>query len=376
MATVNFLRGVPADEALVPVAKAFSREYSNLLDTYGARLVQYQTAGLSDFNGFVPLKETLAQRFKVKGDPAKRMICSNGGMETFSLLLKAFPRGSRVATEALTYDRVLADIARHEHQVVGVPLAEDGVDLNALEKALGEGQIELFYQIGYHHNPTGLTTSIENLNQAAKLCAEYGVLHVVDIAYFELRYDGVGNELVDLEACPETSIIVGSFTKTLTPGAKCGFGVFPERVVEKMTPVIANTRLNPNYPTQAAINALIESGFYDQHLNYLVGLYRPRMDALNSSIAKYLPGVSAPHVTGGFFVGIALPGISDETAFVEALKEKDVVLAPPNVYAPGYKEVYRSQTNSAFFRLTFPFFTPEENERGIAAIGKTYEEMS
>jgi DNA-binding transcriptional MocR family regulator len=345
------------------------------LKKHGARLVQYQTAGLSDFNGYIPLKQSLADRFKISGDPSKRLVCSNGGMETFSLLLKSYPRGSQIATEALTYDRVLSDIARHEHTTIGVPLAEDGVNLDDLSRVLEENDIAVFYQIAYHHNPTGLTTSLENLEKASDLCSAKGVLHVLDIAYFELRYDGISNQLVDLEKYPETTALVGSFTKTLSPGAKCGFGVFPEGVLDRLTPVIANTRLNPNYPTQAAISSLIDSGYYDQHLKYLVDLYRPRMEAANNCLEEELPEANAPSLTGGFFVGISLPGITDEKQFIEALKTRDVVLAPPSVYAPGYKERYFGEHKAAFFRLTFPFFTAEENERGIRAIAETYREL-
>ena len=375
MPQVNFLRGVPADEALVPIAKALSEEYARNLEKYGAKLVQYQTAGLSDFNGFIPLKAILAERFQVEGDPSARVICSNGGMETFSLLLKSFPRGSQIATEALTYDRVLSDIARLDHQTVGVPLTDDGVDLEALANALDANDISIFYQIAYHHNPVGFTTSMENLEGASKLCAERGVLHVLDVAYYELRYDGVDNELFPLDKYPETSSVVGSFTKTLSPGAKCGFGIFPEKVLQALTPVVANTRLNPNYPTQAAIHALMDSGFYDEHLKSLSALYGPRMEATNQALKTYLPNASAPELTGGFFVGIALKGISDEPQFIEALKTRGVVLAPPAVYAPGYKDQYVRETGAAFFRLTFPFFTPEENTEGIAAIAETYQEL-
>jgi 2-aminoadipate transaminase len=375
MPQVNFLRGVPADEALVPIAKALSEEYARNLERYGAKLVQYQTAGLSDFNGFIPLKAILAKRFQVEGDPSARVICSNGGMETFSLLLKSFPRGSQIATEALTYDRVLSDIARLEHQTVGVPLTDDGVDLEALANALDANDISVFYQIAYHHNPVGFTTSMENLEGASKLCAERGVLHVLDVAYYELRYDGVDNELFPLDTFLETTSVVGSFTKTLSPGAKCGFGIFPEKVLQALTPVVANTRLNPNYPTQAAIHALMDSGFYDEHLKSLSALYGPRMEATNEALKTYLPNASAPELTGGFFVGIALQGISDEPQFIEALKTRGVVLAPPAVYAPGYKDQYVRETGAAFFRLTFPFFTPEENTEGIAAIAETYQEL-
>jgi hypothetical protein len=38
-------------------------------------------------------------------------------------------RGSLVAMEAMTYDRALADALRFEHQVVGIPFAEGGIEI-------------------------------------------------------------------------------------------------------------------------------------------------------------------------------------------------------------------------------------------------------
>ena len=374
-AQINFLRGVPADEALVPVAVALADEYARVLREYGGSLIQYQTPGLTDFNGFVPLKQVLADRLKVQGDPQRRMICSNGGMETFSLLLKTLPSGSRIATEAVTYDRVLADISRHGHQTVGVPLGGEGVDLEALTSVLESNEFAVFYQVAYHQSPSGVTVSVENMEQVSRICAEHRVLHVLDIAYFELRYDGRLNELIDVERYPETTCIVGSFTKTLSPGAKCGFGVFPEDVVRRMTPVIANTRLNPNYPTQAAISRLIASGFYDRHLDYLRGLYGPRMDATNEAIRDCLPDLGIPRLTGGFFVGIWLPGVYDTEAYIEALKPKGVVLAPSRLFAPGWQERLRREHDGIYFRLTFPAHPAENNRRGVELIAETYHEM-
>ena len=237
MATINFLRGVPAEEALVPVAEAFATQYANVLETHGPDVIQYQRPGLADFNGFVPLKETLAKRFGIGGSAQKQVICSNGGMESFSLLIKSFPRVTRIATDAMTYDRVLSDIVTQGHEAVGVAMNDDGVDLERLEDTLKQGDIKVFYQVAYHHNPTGIETTFENLEAAAALCASYGVLHCLDVAYYELRYDGQSNKLVELDKYPETSCLVGSFTKTLSPGAKCGFGIFPEAVVKQMTPL-------------------------------------------------------------------------------------------------------------------------------------------
>jgi 2-aminoadipate transaminase len=374
MGEISFLRGVPAEEALEAVAGIVEKNYIEALHKYSPKLLQYQIPGLTDFNGFMPLKQTLAQRYGIGGDPNKRVICFNGGMEVFSFTLKAFPRGSQVAMEAMTYDRALLDALRYEHEIVGIPFVRDGVDLDALEKAFCGGKIKLFYRIIYHQNPTGLDSTMQNIEAAAELCARYNVLYVCDIAYYELRYDGQKNQLPDLAKYP-TLCLIGSFTKTLSPGTKCGFGIFPEKVVDQLTPVIANTRLNPNYPTQAMIHMVISSGEYDKYLKYLEEFYRPRMDALNRSLLRYLDDIEVPQVTGGFFMGVWLPGIGDEDGFVSAVKAKGVNIATANVFSPGWKKTLQEKFKGPFYRLTFPSVKQEDIEKGIEGIGAAYKEM-
>jgi 2-aminoadipate transaminase len=359
---------------LVAIADVVAKGYAEVLRTYGSKLLQYQTPGVADFNGFVPLKETLGRRYGTVGDPDKCVICFNGGMEVFSLILKSFPRRSLVAMEAMTYDRALADALRYEHEVIGVPFVKEGIDLDALEKTLSKGEVKLFYRIIYHQNPTGYDSTQGNIEAAAELCARYNTLYVCDIAYYELRYDGQKNRLLPLAKFPSTCLI-GSFTKTLSPGTKCGFGVFPEKVVEQLTPVIANTRLNPNYPTQAMIHYVMSTGEYDKYLDYLMKLYRPRMDSLNRALAQHLRGIEVPFVTGGFFMGIRLPGIRDEVAFIKKAKEKGVDLASANVYPPGWKKTYEEKFGGPFFRLTFPALKPNDIEKGIERIAETYREL-
>jgi 2-aminoadipate transaminase len=374
MGEISFLRGVPAEDALEAVTGIVEKNYVKALGEYGAKLLQYQIPGLSDFNGFIPLKKSLADRYGIGGDPNRRVVCFNGGMEALSIILKAFPRGSQVAMEAMTYDRALADALRYEHEVVGIPLTEEGVDLSAMEKMLSIGKVKLFYRIIYHQNPTGLDSTLSNIEAAAGLCARYNALYVCDIAYYELRYDGQKNILPDLTAYPALCLI-GSFTKTLSAGTKCGFGIFPEKVVDQITPVIANTRLNPNYPTQAMIHKVIASGEYDAYLKYLMGLYQPRMDTLNRSLKRYLDDIEVPQVTGGFFMGVWLPGIGDEEAFVKAAKAKGINIATANVYCPGWKKVLQEKHKGPFFRLTFPSIKPEDIEQGIERLSAAYKEM-
>ncbi|UCE33420.1 MAG: aminotransferase class I/II-fold pyridoxal phosphate-dependent enzyme, partial [Deltaproteobacteria bacterium] len=198
MNEISFLRGVPAEEALEAVSELIATSYGEVVRAYGPQILQYQTPGVADFNGFIPLKQTLARRFGIEGDPNKRLVCLNGGMEVLSMLLKSFPRGSRIAMEALTYDRALVDALRYEHEVVGIPFTSEGIDLNVLEKELSAGDVKLFYRIIYHQNPTGLVSTLENIEAAAEICAAHNTLYACDIAYYELRYDGQKNTGLDL----------------------------------------------------------------------------------------------------------------------------------------------------------------------------------
>ncbi len=74
-------------------------------------------------------------------------------------------------------------------------------------------------------------------------------------------------------------------------------------------------------------------------------------------------------------MGIWLPGIKDEPAFVKTAREKGVLIAPASVYPPGWKKIYEEKFGGPFFRLTFPSLKPQEIEQGIERIGRTYTEL-
>ena len=122
------------------------------------------------------------------------------------------------------------------------------------------------------------------------------------------------------------------------------------------------------------IHNTIASGEYDRYLEYLVRLYRPRMDALNRSLLTYLDGIEVPQVTGGFFMGVWLPGVYDEEGFVKAAKAKGVNIATANVYCGGWKKVLQEKHKGSFFRLTFPSIKAEDIEQGLERIGAAYKE--
>ncbi|WP_054695724.1 aminotransferase class I/II-fold pyridoxal phosphate-dependent enzyme [Desulfosarcina cetonica] len=248
--SINFLRGVPAEEALSRLIPMAAAGYEKAILRYGTEVLQY-----GHFSGFKPLRETIARQHGV--DP-QRVIVGNGGLEVISLFFKSLPPQSHILVEELTYDRVLSDARRYGHTVSGVRLTDEGVDLEQLASIVADSNVAVFYGIPFHQNPTGINYSEANRKAVERICADNQVVCVWDICYQDLRYDGNLNAGIAIsDAGP---ILTSSFTKTISPGTKCGYMIVPAGYVDHLTQVIANTRINPNLPTQAFIADFIEAG--------------------------------------------------------------------------------------------------------------------
>jgi 2-aminoadipate transaminase len=362
--SVNFLRGVPAQEALEKIMPAVSKGYETAVNKYGADVLQY-----GHFTGFKPLRDIIGDLHGV--DP-NRVVAGNGGLEVISLFFKSLPKESLILVEEASYDRVLLDAMRYGHQLAGVPLTSDGVDPDRFKETVKKMKPKAFYGIPFHQNPTGITYTRDNRKAVERICRENDMFCLWDVCYQILRYDGKTNDTIEISDWGP--VIASSFTKTITPGTKCGYIVVPEAYVNHFTQVIANTRINPNLPTHGFIADFIRSGKYDDYLQYLTGLYRPRMEALNHALKTHFPESFACDITGGFFAVLTLPNIlkENETAFIESAKNNGVSIASAwDAMAPDFKD--DRQKKGLFIRLTFPAIDPESIEWGILKLKETAE---
>jgi len=365
--SINFLRGVPAEEALNRLIPKAAEGYEKVIRRYGTDVLQY-----GHFTGFKPLRDLIGKLHQVDPD---RVIVGNGGLEVISLFFKSLPRASTLIVEEASYDRVLLDAACYGHRLIGVPLTSEGVDLGSLKSVVEKEAAAAFYGIPFHQNPTGINYTKENRKEVEALCRKHNLLCVWDICYQGLRYDGKAND--SIEVSEWGPILTDSFTKTISPGTKCGYMIVPASYVGHFSGVIANTRINPNLPTQAFIADFIESGGYEEFLKYLINLYRPRMEVFNTALDRFFPGAFPTPITGGFFAPLTLKTIpsDQEAAFIEAAKQTGVGIAAAwNAIAPNRKEEKRKQ--GLFVRLTFPAFQPDIISWGISKLKETAERFA
>jgi 2-aminoadipate transaminase len=192
MGVISFARGVPAPECL-PVAELADCARA-AIERDGPSVLSYGPGG-----GYAPLRAWIAERHGVE---PSRVVVTSGSLQGFVFLVEQLVQpGTRVLVEAPTYDRPLKILARLGADVVGLPMDDDGLQVDALERALAEGPKPAFlYTIATFQNPSGRTLSEERRRRIAELARERDLLVLEDDPYGLVRYEGSApSTIFDLE---------------------------------------------------------------------------------------------------------------------------------------------------------------------------------
>ena len=149
---ISFARGAPSAD-LLPV-EAVSKAATRALESDAKRALSYGT-GI----GHPGLCEWVAERHGGV-DPSGVMI-TNGSLEAgWMLFSHLLGPGDEVVVEQPSYDRTLLMLEKLGVDRIGVPLEEDGIDVDGLEAALADGhRPKLVHVIPNFHNPAGCTLS-------------------------------------------------------------------------------------------------------------------------------------------------------------------------------------------------------------------------
>src|SRR5918911_2767308 len=181
MATISFARGVPAPECLPVEELADCARAAILRD--GHAVLSYGPGA-----GWGPLREWLGERH---GVASSRVLLTSGSLQGFVFLAQHLARGARVLVERPTYDRPLKILAGLGAQVDALPMDDEGLDPDALERALANGPKPAFlYTIPTFQNPSGRTLSAERRRRLVELARVHDLLVLEDDPYGLVRYDG------------------------------------------------------------------------------------------------------------------------------------------------------------------------------------------
>ena len=346
METISFARGVPAPE-LLPVEELADCAKTAIERGGAAALLYGHTLG------YQPLREWIGERHGV--DPA-RVVVTNGSLQAFHFVLSAF-RG-RVIVERPTYDRPRKILSAFDE----VPLDDDGLDVDELERLLESGERPAFlYTIPTFQNPAGVTLSEERRRRLAELASTRSLRILEDDPYGLVRFEGEPlPTLFELEG-GRNVMYSSSFSKTIAPGLRVGYVILPEEIAAGLEDIVASTYITPALVTEATVLEFLRRGLLEPNLERVRGLLRERRDAMLEALERELGGPARwSRPQGGYFLWLELPEGTDATELLGRATPAGVTFVPGSDFG--------GEPNSA--RLAFSFASPAEIDEGVTRLAE------
>jgi DNA-binding transcriptional MocR family regulator len=358
--TITLARGAPSLDivAVEELKAAAQRAFGE--DPAGA--FSYGTS-----EGYRPLVAWIAERHGV--EPAQ-VIATNGSMQADAFLFDELVEpGDTVVVEAPTYDRTLLLLREAGADILAIPLQEDGIDVDALERALEAGaRPKLAHVIASFHNPAGCTLSLDKRRRLVALAARYDFLVLEDDPYVELRFEG--ERLPTMLSLDEADRIVyaSSFSKTVCPGIRTGYLVGPPDLIGAIRTRATHTYISPDMVAQAIVNDFCRSGGLERSIEIVKAALRERRDALCAALERELPDARFVVPEGGYFLWVDLP----ETIHVDEL---DVLARARGViFLKGTDFLLEGGTSS--LRIAYSGVTVEQIHDAVARLAEAYRELA
>lgn len=353
-----------ADPVLAPDEDFRRCLKTELLRTGGAAL------DYADASGWRPLREVIATRMCNHGIMASpgEVLITSGAQDALDLVLRYLTSpGDRIVVEAPTYGMLHSLLKLHEVEPVEVPLLDNGMDLDCLQRVLQQGgrSPKLVFTMPNFHNPTGITTNQQHRERLLALCEVHRIPVVEDGFEEEMKY--FGQAVLPVKSMDSRGIVlyVGTFSKVVFPGLRIGWICAPHNAIRRLRDIKHASCISGNTLAQAAAARFCTSGGFEAHLRRIHRVYRRRMLVLLKGLKHYMPeGVQWTRPSGGYTTWLTLPDIPmTEDELLEKITRGGVKVGAGRRY-------FAHRPTSLHLRLSIACVDEGEIETGCRLLGQ------
>jgi 2-aminoadipate transaminase len=287
------------------------------------------------------------------------LVITSGAIEALELVGKSFlDAGDLVVVEGPTYLGAIQSFRGFETRLDAVPLDDDGLQVDELERRLVRGlRPKLLYTIPDHQNPAGVTLSAERRALLVELARKHGFLIVEDVAYRELGF--AGQALPSLwTLAPDVVVQAGTTSKTLFPGVRLGWALAPPDVAARLVSAKQTTDQCAGAFGQRLFEEFQRRGWIDEQLALSRELYERKCARLLAALEASMPeGARWTTPRGGFFSWLTLPNV-DTTELARRAVEQSVGIVPGSLFFPDGR-------GADSVRLSFSLVDEAQIDEGI-----------
>ena len=367
---ISLAGGLPDTSTFPP--QSFAAQMTRIAQESAAEALQYGPT-----EGFEETKDCILEVMGGEGmlpDPDD-VIVTTGGQQAIDLVCKTLiDPGDVIICEAPTYPGALSVFSSYQADVVQVECDEDGMQVEALERLLGELRKEgrrpkFVYSVPSFQNPSGVTMSLQRRQRLVELARAEELLVVEDNPYGLLRYGGEPMPpLYQLDG-GDFVVYIGTFSKILSPGIRLGWAVAPPPVMEKIVLGKQAADLCTSTLTQYFVREYFAERRWQHYIDDLVGIYRGRRDTMLEALRTHFPAEATwTEPEGGLFIWATLPEYIDTSDLLAKALRADVA------FVPG-AAAYVDGRGRHSMRLNFSGVGDKTIREGVRRIGEVIGEQ-
>jgi len=345
-----------------------------------ARIAQESSAKALQYgptDGLPETKECIAEVMRAEGMrvDTEDVVVTTGGQQVIDLVVKTLiDPGDVVIAEGPTYPGAVPTFNAYQADVVQIDMDSEGMRVDLLEETIDalerEGRrLKFIYTVPTFQNPAGATMSLARRKRLVEIANDRELLVLEDNPYGLLRYEG--EPLPPLYSLDGGVYVMylGTFSKILSPGIRLGWVVAPPPVLEKINVGKQGADLCTSTLSQLMVQAYFERGDWQEYVQALTGVYRPRRDAMLEALGEFFPREAEwTRPDGGMFVWATLPDYIDTTDLLARALRDNVA------FVPGQGAFLDGRGRSSM-RLNFSASGEDRIREGIRRIGQVIDEQ-
>ena len=362
-----------------PVIKAHGSSNAEAIENAVGQAIQVAESGIT---------EAIAAHMRATGVDctASQVLVTSGALQALQMIsVSLLPAGTTVYAESPSYIKSLQVFQSAGMHLEGVPMDDDGLNVQALRGLLAEGELDtgrpaplnarnrkgnaILYTIPTNHNPTGVTMSDKRRHELVELSVDSRLPIIEDGAYRDLYFEDDA-PLPSLKALDETGMVItlGSASKSLAPGLRIGWLVAAEPIVQRLADVKMQMDYGASVLSQWTFARFLTNGMYDEYVAGLKRELRHRRDRALVTLQEKMDGLAHWNVpSGGFYIWMTFDRPIRMNRLFQLAAERGVLLNPGDIYD-------FAADNS--LRLSYSYTTPEEFADAVDVLAAVARELA
>lgn len=365
---IAFAGGSPATEAFP--CEEVKRISAEILEENPVSALVY---GVSE--GYEPLRKTVKKWLYERegiGTDDDSVIITTGGTQVMDITTRVLAsEGDTVICEDPSFIGSLNCFRSHGCNLVGVPIDDDGMNIDALEEAINQNpNAKFIYTIPNFQNPGGTTLSLEKRKRMYRLALENNLVILEDDPYGNLRVEG--EAVPSIKSMDTEGIVVyaGSFSKILAPGIRVAYAVVPSKIAPAFTIGKQVSDVHTGVLNQMIVSRWFDEYDVNAHIDEIKKIYKRKLNLMCSCLDEHCKGfISYVRPQGGLFIWAKLPDNVNMLDYVNKLLERKVAVVPGTAF------MVDDTKPCSYIRLNFSTPDDESIVKGVEIMGLVAEEF-